>query len=288
MQTAIRTQSDARTALRRLNSDALLYRNIYETSSRQWTIEERKIRESLDALMGFKVSQPAPLLLALLRLRDEGVPRIGQLVQAFKTIENFHFQATAVVGQSSSGGITERYAKYARELTEAQVAQERADKIREFRDAMVRSLPDPEVVKQAFVENIVFTNEISRDKWLAQYVLQRIHESERPAFEYRSPTVEHLLPQSEIANGVPAHVVGSIGNLVWMSEDVNGQLANKSAMQKKRILSTRRDNYFIDDFLDAPNWGHAEIQARAEKMADLAVTKVWKLTAAATRVSTDA
>ena len=132
----VRTEKEAERHLAQLGADVRLYRVIFEPTVRAWGPEESSIRESLEALAIFAVVQPAPLLLAMLRCRDEGKPRLGQLGLTFRAIENFHFQSTAVAGQSSSGGISERYAKYAREIASSRSAQARTLKLKEFREAM--------------------------------------------------------------------------------------------------------------------------------------------------------
>ena len=68
----VRSRPLARARLRSLREDADYYRYALDPSSRQWQIEEADIRNSLEALAIFRIIQPAPLLLSL--MRGSGLP----------------------------------------------------------------------------------------------------------------------------------------------------------------------------------------------------------------------
>lgn len=177
--------------------------------------------------------------------------------------------------QSSSGGISEMYAKYGRELTHAQDANARTDVLKRFRTALVSRVPDPDVFDSGFSDRLVLTDELTREKKLVRYVLGRLHEYTHPGTRIDAPTVEHLLPQ-EMRNLQP-DIVGNIGNLVWLPEDLNRKLDNKTFEQKKAILEPHRNAFDINDILDSESWGAREIKRRAHRLAKLARNEVWGL-----------
>jgi Protein of unknown function DUF262/Protein of unknown function (DUF1524) len=272
----VRTRADASERLQQLEQDAPWYRAIYEPHSRPWGPEESEIPRALQALSDFGVTQPAPLLLALLRARRDGTASLGAIIQTLQTIERFHFQFTAIAQQSSSGGVSEMYAKHARELSSAGSRQIAATRLRLARTALVDRIPDEATFKSAFVERLVLTDELSRDKKLVQYVLKRLTEHVRPNTRLDDGTVEHLIPQSQIGV-VPANVVGNIGNLLWVSERLNARLDNRTMQQKRRILQGYRSLYDLDDILATAQWGPDEITERAERLATVARQNVWRL-----------
>jgi len=273
---SIRTPAEAKSRLSSITKEAEFYRLIVQPTSGKWGPEEYGLRDALDALTILKVSQPGPFLLALMRARAEGEPNLNQIRSTLQAIERFHFQTNTIAGLSSSGGVSQMYARLARELTSAQGAPARTKVLKEARKALASRIPDEETFVAAFAERLVFTNELTRDKRLVQYVLRSLHavtSNHRPD----KPTIEHLMPQSEIGGGADAELVGQIGNLFWIDDKLNGQLENKSFAQKKAILTLHTHLYDLTDVLAANAWGKAEIEARSERLAKAALAGPWKM-----------
>lgn len=113
MKKQIKSKQVAKARLEALAHDAPLYRVVVEPPSRgPWPIEERIAERSLQALALFGIVQPDPLLLSLMRART-GIPKLkaSQFNKTLEVIERFHFQYTIVSQLSSSGGVSEMYAK---------------------------------------------------------------------------------------------------------------------------------------------------------------------------------
>lgn len=66
-----------------------------------------------------------------------------------------------------------------------------------------------------------------------------------------------------------------MGNLLYLDEELNGALDNKSFTQKKAILEKSRRLYDVDDVLDCADWGPTEIQARSARLASAALAGPW-------------
>lgn len=273
---AVRTAPEARARLTSLTSDAELYRVIVQPGAAKWGPEELELRDALEALTIFGVSQPAPFLLAIMRARSEGVPRIGPLRSTLQAVERFHFQGNTIAGQSSSGGVSQMYARFARSLTASSTAQARTKVLKEAREALAARIPDEEAFVAGFGERLIFTDQLTRNKRLVQYVLRNLHAASRDHRPDR-PSIEHLLPQSEIDSGTDPSVVGQIGNLLWVDEKLNGELKNKTFTQKKAVLAQHQALYDFTDVLQANQWGQAEIEARTRRLAELALSGPWKL-----------
>ena len=83
-------------------------------------------------------------------------------------------------------------------------------------------------------------------------------------------TIEHLAPQSSASDRV-----GPLGNLIYVTESLNGDLDNKSWEEKRSILRNVADEWVPDDVKAATSWGTPEITARTQQLAELGRTKVW-------------
>ena len=130
---------------------------------------------------------------------------------------------------SSSGGVSEMYAKSAKDLANAGAdPQKRAKVIKEICDKLVQRAPDRDQFVAAFVDRFYFTNDYTRDSKLIRYVLGAILRQLQPTTGQEHLTLEHITPQSKIQAGIADESIGSIGNLILVSETVNQKLAAKT------------------------------------------------------------
>ena len=125
---------------------------------------------------------------------------------------------------------------------------------------------------------IIVTDNVTKQKKLVKYVLVGIERQGTSAavLDYEQMTIEHLAPQSLIGQpGYDDVVIGQIGNLLLVSEEVNGMLKDKSFTDKKRILA--ENGYKLPESIEqAATWGPVEIKQRTEGIADEAYNTVWK------------
>jgi uncharacterized protein with ParB-like and HNH nuclease domain len=266
---------DAKTLLDGLVKDAKLYREIQETSFRKWSKNERPVKDSLDALLLFRVKQQLPMVLALMHSYAAKEIKLGQLQDMLTAIENFHFIFTAVTSQRSSGGISFMYALHARNLLAAKDANSRGKVLNELKKKLRSKLPPYEEFESNFT-SLAFTNNFTKQKKLIQYVLARLDKAETNgvAVDYDQMSIEHLASQS---TKLDDDTVGNIGNLLLCESDFNGNvLAAKPFTEKKAIL--KESKVTLDHAIKgATSWGAVEINTRAKAMAKRAYTKVWKM-----------
>lgn len=275
----IQTKPAAQRRLVSLGTDAPLYRAALEPDSRKWPMEEEEAKRSLQALVDFRVVQPGPLLLSLLRARA-ATPKLkaAQFRTALQTIERFHFQYTVVSQLSSSGGVSEMYAKAARDLSSAKSPDARATALDGIRSKLVTRKPEREIFVEAFTARFVFTNTLTRESKLVRYVLATILRYLNPATGRDGLTIEHILPQDKAGSGVSDEVIGSLGNLILVSQPINMRLGNKEFKAKKQLLGGKDGTpYDIGGVLDQDSWGPTEIMARARMLGEVAYDKVWRL-----------
>jgi hypothetical protein len=187
------TKSQAKDFVDQLVSDSTVYRSIHEIDFGKWSKQERQIAESLGALQLFRVQQQTPCVLSLVRSYNKKKFKKKHLEDAVVAIEKFHFLFIAVTSQRSSGGISGMYASLARRLYEAADMTESLLIIKELKKKLRDRIPSLEEVKALFPE-IVFTDNITKDRALVRYILSRFDKSLSSAFtvDYNLMTIEHL------------------------------------------------------------------------------------------------
>lgn len=266
--------SDAQDYLDSLDYDAKLYRAISEPGAplRKWKKEERPVRDSLSALALFGVTQPLPMLLALMRAYERKEIRLAALKRAVKAIEDFHFAFTAVASQPSSGGISSMYALHARNLTAAKDPDKRQVEIKTLIDKLRDKRPSRELFVAGFGD--LRASEIySQDKRLVTYILRRFHaERNGTPVDPDAMTIEHVSNQTKARD---PDVVAMVGNLLYVDYDLNGDLGEKTFEQKKGILKKAQAVWVDDLILDAEEWGDEQITGRTSALAGQAYDELW-------------
>lgn len=261
-----------------LVSDAKLYRWIFEPDSHKWKSNERDVARAIRALNLFRVVQPVPMLLSILRAYGAGVLTLRQAKDILHLMENFHVQFTAVTAQRTGGGTAFMYALAARQLLQAKTSNQAAQVCKGFKGKLEDRVPSLEEFEAGFQE-IRYTSDNSKQRNLVKYLLSRIDQSLRKdaAVNYDAMTIEHLAPERPTGNAaIPADTVGLMGNMILVPTDLNNELANKNFDKKVAIL--RKAKVPVDaDIEKATAWTEAEIRARTKALAGLSYSKVFRL-----------
>ncbi len=275
------TAAQASGFLDELLSDAALYRTMNEPGYGKWAKEEREIQRALEALVIFRVLQQTPCVLSLLReFRTTKKLRKKHVEDAIVAIEKFHFLFTAATSQRSSGGISGMYAALGRRLFEAKDTQAAVSVIDDLKQKLRDRIPSIEEFKALFPD-IIFTDNVTKQKKLVKYVLVGLGRHGRTTgassvIDYDHMTIEHLFSQSRIGEpSITDSTVGQVGNLLLVSEDLNGKLKNRSFKDKKSILID--SGFPLPTIIDqAKDWGPTEIKLRTDQIAEEAYKVVWK------------
>lgn len=269
-------KKNAKSHLDRFVSDAEQWRSIFDTEY-LWSKNEKEAARSLTALRTFKVVQPAPGILSLVRAyRDEQI-KYRSLRNALSNIEKFHFSFNAITSSRSSGGISGMYSSFGRSVFDAadssMAAQAVADLVGKLRD---REVPDIEF--DAGFQQVIYTNKHSSQKALVQYILRKvaIHEGQPFRGETEDLTIEHLMPQSSSRNDEDHEIIGQIGNLILVDSKTNEKLSTKSFKEKKLILKAH--GYKLPEVLEeAETLTPDIILANTKRISELARTNIWKV-----------
>ena len=269
-------KKNAKAHLDRFVSDAAYWRSIFDTEF-QWTKAEKEVARSLNALRIFKVVQPAPGILSLVRAYRDNIIKYRVLRNAMDNIEKFHFAFNAVTSSRSSGGISGMYSSLGRTVFAANDSNEVAKAISE----LTNKLREREVASTEFdagFGQIIHTKTHSSQKALIQYILKRIALFEGQPYigDTDDLTIEHLLPQSKVKTGTPEEVVGQIGNLILVDGETNGKLSDNDFSAKKKILLDR--GYKLPKLLlDADEITPDLIAQNTMRLSLIARTNVWKV-----------
>lgn len=269
-------RNDAPETLAALLRDAELYALIARPEAWNCKEYEKSLKGSLAALNIFGVRQPRPMLLALLREYAAGNLKYARVRRAARIIENFHFQTTAIVGVSSTGGVSEMYAKHARELT---LAGTTAAKDKAINGLLAKLTSEQRVPSEAafiseFGRTLRYSETERTNKRLVQYALAKLHDTVRPghAIDHAKCNIEHVSSQS-----LGEDYMASVGNLLWIDAELNALLGAKDFDEKRSILLGYRNTYDIDDLLSAEVWGAAQVEQRTRRLAELALADTWSL-----------
>jgi uncharacterized protein with ParB-like and HNH nuclease domain len=270
----IKSKEAAKSFLGALEDDGEIYRHIHEPDSRKWANEEREVRDALSALNLFRVRQQLPFILAVLHAYDQKELNLKHTRRAICAVEHFHLVFTAVTSQRSSGGISFMYALHARELRNAKTLENRIKVIDELLKKLKTKRPEYQEFEANF-RTLLCSEKFTKRKPLVQYVLNRFAQKfGGVTTEAKGMTVEHLANQN--GSGYKDEEVAEIGNLIWVSEKLNGELGNKPFAEKLRIL--QESSVWVDSFLKKQSrWTPTEIRKRSDFLAKTAYDKVWNL-----------
>lgn len=270
------TKKNAKAHLDRFVTDAAQWRSIFDTDF-AWVRSEKAVARSLAALRTFKVVQPAPGLLSLIRAYRDGVIKLKVLRDAIEKIEKFHFSFNAVTSSRSSGGISGMYSSFGRQVFSASDSNGVAKCISE----LVVKLREREVAPSEFdagFEQIIYTKVHSSQKGLVQYILRKVavHECQPTVGHSDDLTIEHLFSQSMSKKGLSESVIGQIGNLVLVDAETNNLLSTNDFEQKKDILLKR--GYKLPPVLMESSELTPEIvQQNTMRISELAREIIWKV-----------
>lgn len=246
-----------------LDNAAKEYVKIAQPSLGDWEQDRKDLGRALVSLREFGVRQPRPLLLSILRAHAEHRLNLKQAKSMLGMIEAFHFASTAVVGVSSTGGISQMYARVARNVAKAKTPNDQQANVVNLRQSLSQSnrLPSRDAFEAQFK-----LLDYNSQKTAVRYSLRRWHLVNGRAYlddDYSS--IEHFESQS-----TQELWVHGIGNLFWISKDLNNLLGNRSVLEKVKILNAnpqKAASYCIAEPLHESNWTENEAAVRAEEMA---------------------
>jgi hypothetical protein len=179
--------------------------------------------------------------------------------------------------QRSSGGISKMFVSAAIQLNSAPNSQAKSEILKDLVNKLKNRIPQEEVFKANFRE-IIYTDSNTKQKAIVRYILSNLDSFFRnnATLDYSTMTIEHLYPQNPIKDSLPEEIIGQIGNLIFVTAETNGKLANKAFDEKIKIL--KEENYPMDDILLASKtWAEDSIRLRTDHLVEKAYREIWKI-----------
>ncbi|MCU4180859.1 DUF262 domain-containing protein [Bosea sp. BH3] len=271
-------KSDAKNWLDDIKSSAATYMKCMAPMEMEFSKQEREIRESLNAIRIFGVAQAAPLMLAVMTLYERKIISLKSARNTFELIEKFTFQFNALTQSRGGGGVSNMYARLAQSAMSCRDPQKYANVLSEIKDKFEERIPDETEFTVPF-SRIIYRSNYTRERPLARYVLTKIakHYGMPDEIDTNLLTIEHILPQSQGSETGDAFDVGAIGNLIFMTDKLNGKLDNKNFADKKTFY-TKENNVYCDDFLSKSKaWTDKTIADRGVELASVGYNKIWNI-----------
>jgi hypothetical protein len=219
------------------------------------------------------------MVLSILRAYGSARLSLRQTRQLLRSMENFHFQFSAITAQRTGGGTGLMFALAARELEEAPSKDRAAKVLTGFLAKLRERLPSSAEFAVVFGE-LQYTAESVKQRPLIRYLLIRLDQHMRKygAVDYDKMSIEHIGPQNP-KPGEPAAPpnVGKIGNLILVPETFNSEVsANKPFLKKKAAY--KKAHLPLDNVLSAAEvWTAAEVDSRTKDLATVIQEKVFRV-----------
>ncbi|QCZ94370.1 DUF262 domain-containing protein [Salinimonas iocasae] len=227
---------NAQKLVEQLNESSYIYRKAIQPRSVRWEKIEYEVRDSLTHLRAFKVKQQSSMVLALLRAHEKKVLKLRGLKKALDKIVAFHYAFNAVTSQRSSGSISTNYSRIACQLSHAEGNDDIQHVFNELNSFLKSKFPAKEEFLVKFQE-LEYLDNKTKHKPIIVYALKILMSgvSNGLSVDYKSLTIEHLIPQS--SNQICDSLVGSIGNLLLVDSKTNSEdLKDYPPQQKIQIL----------------------------------------------------
>lgn len=262
-----------------LESDKIAFRYIRtQNSAKELGLNDKKIFCSLQALSMFKVKQhTSAIMLAIREYKNQKIS-LKQLQQFISKIEKFHFKYNTITSSrtSATSPVYKNFiANYNKLIDDSNIKNQY---IRDF-NFPLELLPS----KEDFIDNfnkIYFINDYTKYKKIIRYILEKIensHIAHTVPIAYDEYTIEHLIPQDKIGE-FSEQEIGQIGNLIFVTKNIQDKLKNKTLKDKLQILTELKIqipfNNFESEYAKCTNEIDL-ISERTNRIAIAAYEKIW-------------
>ncbi len=264
---------DAKEFIKELHSDSEIYIKIASPLQEDFKQQEEKsIYNTLSAFKIFNITQQRSFLLSLFRARERRILKFDDQKEIMLFLERFHFMFNAVCSLRPSG-VENSYSRAARDLQNASDKRKAKEIINILKDSLTTRIPDETVFTEKFKE-LKFYNGYTRDKKLIQYIFNKIERSKLVTNELAPENIslEHILCQ---ANN-DKEIIGKIGNLLPLSQELNEKAKDKSVADKLSIY--QQSQYCLPKEFAAEYvipWNANAIGKRTESLAKYCYNNIW-------------
>jgi uncharacterized protein with ParB-like and HNH nuclease domain len=264
---------DAKEFIKELYSDSETYIKIASPLQEDFKQQEEKsIYNTLSAFKIFNITQQRAFLLSLFKARERRILKFDDQKEIMLFLERFHFMFNAVCSLRPSG-VENSYSRAARDLQNASDKRRAKEIINVLKDSLTTRIPDETVFTEKFKE-LKFYNGYTRDKKLIQYIFNKIERSKLVTNELAPENIslEHILCQSNNDK----EIIGKIGNLLPLSQELNEKAKDKAVADKLSIY--QESQYCLPKEFAAEYvipWNANAIGKRTESLAKYCYNNIW-------------
>jgi uncharacterized protein with ParB-like and HNH nuclease domain len=264
---------DAKEFIKELYSDSETYIKIASPLQEDFKQQEEKsIYNTLSAFKIFNITQQRAFLLSLFKARKRRILKFDDQKEIMLFLERFHFMFNAVCSLRPSG-VENSYSRAARDLQNASDKRRAKEIINVLKDSLTTRIPDETVFTEKFKE-LKFYSGYTRDKKLIQYIFNKIERSKLVTNELAPENIslEHILCQSNNDK----EIIGKIGNLLPLSQELNEKAKDKAVADKLSIY--QESQYCLPKEFAAEYvipWNANAIGKRTESLAKYCYNNIW-------------
>lgn len=211
------------------------------------------------------------VLLALMKVKEEGKISLTQLIKAVKFIETFIFMYTPM-GHGQANIYESRFSNIAIRLRNADKKDINTvlnnDLFNGFKDRTI----EYELFKSNFLQ-LVFSKRNNKKNLLTQYVVKNLSAYFNQTSTYADTiSIEHIIPESSDTTGVALNV----GNLIALETDLNSKAEDLNYLDKKDFYKESNQKQ-VEDFLETyPEFNEEDITQRAIKLSEIYYNEIMK------------
>jgi uncharacterized protein with ParB-like and HNH nuclease domain len=225
--------------------------------------------QSLNILMNyFNIVQVRIALLALFKVKDEGLINTKKFKETIQFLENFHFAYNSIVSGAANRFET-IYAKFAIEIRKCKNKSE----VNTLIDTMLiiplnKLFPNLEQFSNGFIK-LTFTKKDNSSNVKTKYAIQKLnsfYEQEEIFSDLGS--IEHIVSESSGNNSC------NIGNLIILEQRLNNEADNLNYSDKKKIYLKSSYNWIKKFTNNNDDWEIDKIESRAKELSKVYYTKI--------------
>ena len=236
-----------------INPDIKYYKNRQEY---QWLVQS--LKEMTDT---FSIVQVRVPLMALMYAKNNDTVGMLYYKKAINYLENFHFAFNVVVSDRGNK-LDSIYSNFAIKLCKAQSKQE-AHKIidEDLIEKLEPLFPPFSSFSEGFVK-FAFAKGNQTYNVKTKYALKKLHSfyTGNTLFE-TGYTVEHIVPENYMFKNC------TIGNLIMLENELNGEAGELSYNEKKVIYARSKSPWVCQFMTEYQDWDETKFEERAKAMA---------------------
>lgn len=259
----VKSSSSVFSLVKQLHNAAEIYGAFEDSENPLWDTYSSELKDDIERLALFKVSQCHPVLLAAKETLSDGMfPAILRMM----VVLSFRY---SIIGGFGPGNLERVYSTTARDIRARKLKNPKA-----IFGVLSKLYPADTVFKQYFVEKTI------RNAQLARYILREINNHLGGGQELitnpneEKVNLEHILPRNptpawlqHFSGADPAEYVYRVGDMTLLDSNVNRRAGTGSFQEKRTKVFSKSQLEITKALTSQTTWGPLEIGKRQAEFA---------------------